>query len=78
MSLLAGKGLLVGVIDVSSDVIETLEQVVITIGRALQRVPKQRLFHCTNCGLASMRREVAEKELQALAKGAALARLRYA
>lgn len=77
MGLLADKVLLVGVIDVGSDVIETLEQVVITIGCALQWVPK-RLFHRTNCGLASMNREVAEKKLQALAQGAALARLRYA
>jgi 5-methyltetrahydropteroyltriglutamate--homocysteine methyltransferase len=58
-------------------VIETPEQVADTIGRALQWVPKQRLFPCTNCGLAPMSREVAEKKLQALAAGAALARARY-
>jgi 5-methyltetrahydropteroyltriglutamate--homocysteine methyltransferase len=78
MGLLAGKDVLVGVIDVASDVIETPEQVADTIGRALQWVPKQRLFPCTNCGLAPMSREVAEKKLQALAAGAALARARYA
>ena len=77
MALLAGKDVLVGVIDVASDVIETPEQVADTIGRALQWVPKHRLFPCTNCGLAPMSREVAEKKLQALAQGAALARERY-
>jgi 5-methyltetrahydropteroyltriglutamate--homocysteine methyltransferase len=78
MKLLAGKDVLVGVIDVASDVIETPEQVADTIGLALQWVPKNRLFPCTNCGLAPMSREVAEKKLQSLAQGAALARARYA
>ncbi len=77
LALLAGKDLMVGVIDVASDEIETAEQVAQTIGRALQFVPRQHLFPCTNCGLAPMRRDVAEKKLQALAQGAALARRRY-
>jgi 5-methyltetrahydropteroyltriglutamate--homocysteine methyltransferase len=47
-----------------------------TIGKALKFVNKDRLFPCTNCGLAPMSREVALKKLEALAKGAALARAR--
>jgi 5-methyltetrahydropteroyltriglutamate--homocysteine methyltransferase len=78
MALLEGKDVMVGVIDVASDVIETPEDVADTIGRALQFVPKHRLIACTNCGLAPMSREVATKKLQALAAGAALARQRYA
>jgi len=77
MALLAGKDVMVGVIDVASAEIETPEQVADTIGRALQFVPKERLFPCTNCGLAPMSREVALKKLEALARGAALARQRY-
>ena len=77
MSLLEGKDVLVGVIDVASDVIETPEQVADTIGAALRFVPKHRLYACTNCGLAPMSREVAEAKLLALAQGAALARERY-
>ena len=77
MALLAGKDVMVGVIDVASDVVETPEEVADTIGRALQFVPKARLFPCTNCGLAPMSREVAVKKLEALARGAALARQRY-
>jgi 5-methyltetrahydropteroyltriglutamate--homocysteine methyltransferase len=77
MKLLEGKDVMVGVIDVASDVIETPEEVAETIGRALQFVPKNRLFPCTNCGLAPMDREVAMKKLQALAAGAALARQRH-
>jgi 5-methyltetrahydropteroyltriglutamate--homocysteine methyltransferase len=78
MSLLAGKDVMVGVIDVASDTIETPEQIADTIGRALQFVPKNKLFPCTNCGLAPMSREVAIKKLEALAQGAALARTRFA
>ena len=77
MRLLDGKDVMVGVIDVASDEIETAEQVADTIGKALQYVPKHRLFPCTNCGLAPMSREVAMKKLQALGAGAALARERY-
>ena len=77
MKLLDGKDVMVGVIDVASDVVETPEQVADTIGQALQFVPKARLFPCTNCGLAPMSREIALQKLDALAKGAALARTRY-
>ncbi|NBQ86122.1 MAG: methionine synthase [Betaproteobacteria bacterium] len=77
MKLLEGKDVMVGVIDVASNEIETPEQVADTIGRALQFVPRNRLIACTNCGLAPMSREVAMKKLEALAKGAALARQRY-
>jgi len=77
MALLAGKDVMVGVIDVASDVVETPEQVADTIGQALQYVPKQRLFPCTNCGMAPMNRDIALAKLQALAAGAALARARH-
>jgi 5-methyltetrahydropteroyltriglutamate--homocysteine methyltransferase len=77
MALLKGKDVMVGVIDVASDVIETPEQVADTIGQALQHVPKERLLACTNCGMAPMRRAVALKKLEALAAGTALARQRH-
>ena len=78
MALLEGKDVMVGVIDVASDEIETPEQIADTIGKALEYVPKNRLIACTNCGLAPMSREIAIKKLQALGLGAALARQRYA
>ena len=77
MALLAGKDVMVGVIDVASDQVETPEEVADTIGRALQFVPRHRLIACTNCGLAPMQRAVAEAKLRALAEGAALARQRF-
>jgi 5-methyltetrahydropteroyltriglutamate--homocysteine methyltransferase len=74
MGLLAGKDVLVGVIDVATDRVETPEQVAATIAAAMEFVPAERLFPCTNCGMAPMRREVAMAKLRALAAGAAVAR----
>ncbi|MGH7044416.1 MAG: methionine synthase [Acetobacteraceae bacterium] len=73
MGLLAGKDVLVGVIDVATDRVETAEEVAETITAALRFVPRERLFPCTNCGLAPMAREVAQAKLRALAAGARLA-----
>jgi 5-methyltetrahydropteroyltriglutamate--homocysteine methyltransferase len=77
MRLLEGKDVMVGVIDVASDEVETPEQVADTIGRALQFVARERLLPCTNCGLAPMDRDIALRKLEALGKGAELARARY-
>jgi len=77
MKLLKGKDVLVGVIDVASDRIETPQEVFRTIKTALKYVPRKHLFPCTNCGMAPMSREIAAAKLKALAAGAALARKRY-
>ena len=77
LRLLKGKDVLVGVIDVASDSVETAEEVADTIGRALKYVPARHLFPCTNCGMAPMDRKVAVAKLRALAAGTALARERY-
>jgi 5-methyltetrahydropteroyltriglutamate--homocysteine methyltransferase len=74
LALLDGKDVLVGVIDVATDTVETPEQVAEVIGEAAKFVPKERIVACTNCGMAPMRREVAEAKLMALGAGAALAR----
>ena len=73
IALLKGKDVMVGVIDVASDVIETPEEVADTIGKALQFVSKEHLFPCTNCGMAPMDRETAQAKLKALVAGSALA-----
>ncbi len=77
MALLKGKDVMVGVIDVASDTVETPEEVADTIGMALQFVPKQHLIACTNCGMAPMSREVGLQKLEGVGRGAALARQRY-
>jgi 5-methyltetrahydropteroyltriglutamate--homocysteine methyltransferase len=78
LELLRGKDVLVGVIDVASDVVETPEEVATTISDTLRHVPAERIIACTNCGMAPMRREVAMAKLNALVQGAALARQRFA
>jgi 5-methyltetrahydropteroyltriglutamate--homocysteine methyltransferase len=78
MRLLAGKDVLVGVIDVATDRVETPEEVADAIAQVLSFVPPERLFPCTNCGMAPMLREVAEAKLAALGAGAALARRQLA
>jgi len=77
LKLLKGKDVLLGVIDVASDRVETPGEVAGVIGKALRFVPKKHLFPCTNCGMAPMDRELAIAKLKALAAGAALARKRY-
>jgi len=78
LKLLAGKDVLVGVIDVASDKVETPEEVAGIIAEAMKYVPKERLQPCTNCGMAPMGRDIAEAKLTALGAGAALARSRLA
>jgi 5-methyltetrahydropteroyltriglutamate--homocysteine methyltransferase len=65
---------LVGAIDVASDKIETPEEVAATLRRALAYVPAERLYPCTNCGMAPLDRDVARGKIEALAAGAALIR----
>jgi 5-methyltetrahydropteroyltriglutamate--homocysteine methyltransferase len=78
LSLLEGKDVLVGVIDVATDHVETAEDVAAVIGEVMQHVPKERIVACTNCGMAPMKREIAEAKLRALGAGAVLARKRFA
>jgi len=78
LKLLDGKDVLVGAIDVATDAVETPEDVAAVIGEALKYVPKERIVPCTNCGMAPMHRGIALAKLDTLAKGAALARQRYA
>ncbi len=74
MSLLKGKDVLVGAIDVASDRVETPEEVAATLRNAMKFVPAEKLFPCTNCGMAPLDRAVARGKLEALAAGAALLR----
>jgi len=77
LKLLKGKDILLGVIDVANDRIESPREILGVIEKALQFVPKKHLFPCTNCGMAPMQREIALAKLKALGAGAALARKRY-
>ncbi len=72
--LLEGKDVLVGAIDVASDAVESPQEVAATIREALRFVAPEKLFPCTNCGMAPMSAAIAYAKLEALAKGAALVR----
>jgi 5-methyltetrahydropteroyltriglutamate--homocysteine methyltransferase len=78
LKLLPNKIVQAGVIDVATDEVETAEDVVRVIEDVLKFVPKSNLIATTNCGMAPMRREIAEAKLAALGAGAALAREKLA
>src|SRR5580700_3219273 len=74
LSLLDGKDVLVGAIDVATTQVETPDEVAAMLERALKFVPAERLFPCTNCGMAPLDQALAYKKLEALSAGAALVR----
>ncbi|KRR14795.1 5-methyltetrahydropteroyltriglutamate--homocysteine methyltransferase [Bradyrhizobium jicamae] len=76
LALLPGKVIQAGVIDVASDTVETAEDVVKVIEAVSKFVPLSNIVATTNCGMAPMRRDIAEAKLAALGAGAKLARER--
>ena len=74
LAALPGKVIQAGVIDVASDTVETAEDVVKVIEAVSKFVPVSNIVATTNCGMAPMRRDIAEAKLMALGAGAKLAR----
>jgi len=74
LQLIRGKKVMVGAIDVASQVIETPEQVATTLRQALQFVDADKLYPCTNCGMAPLPRQIAREKMRALSAGAAIVR----
>ncbi|PJG86532.1 methionine synthase [Conservatibacter flavescens] len=74
LELIRGKKVMLGAIDVATHEIETPEQVAATLRRALQFVDADKLYPCTNCGMAPLPRQVATDKLYALAQGADIVR----
>jgi len=74
LELIRGKKVMVGAIDVANNAIETPEEVATTIREALKYVDADKLYPCTNCGMAPLSREVARGKLAALSAGAAIVR----
>jgi 5-methyltetrahydropteroyltriglutamate--homocysteine methyltransferase len=77
LGLLEGKEILLGTIDVANERVETPEEVAATIEQASRFIPMERLYPCTNCGMAPMERSLAMSKLAALNAGSALARGRF-
>jgi len=74
LELIRGKKVMVGAIDVATNTIETPEEVANTLREALKYVDADKLYPCTNCGMAPLSREVAHGKLNALSAGAAIIR----
>ncbi|MFD2166337.1 methionine synthase [Thalassotalea euphylliae] len=74
LELVRGKKVMVGAIDVARDEIETPEEVADTLRKALQYVEADKLYPCTNCGMAPLSRTVARGKLSALSAGAEIVR----
>lgn len=77
LSLIRGKKVMVGAIDVATVEIETPEQVANTLKQALDYVDKDKLYPSTNCGMAPLPRQVAKQKLAALAAGTELLRQEF-
>jgi len=74
LTLLKGKKIMVGAIDVATNTIETPEEVAATLREALKYADADKIYPCTNCGMAPLSREVARQKLQALAAGTEIIR----
>ena len=71
---LAGKTVVLGVIDLGDRTVETAETVAGRIRAALEHVPAKRLVPAPDCGMKYLSRNVAFGKLMALSAGAALVR----
>ncbi|MFY8282399.1 methionine synthase [Pseudoalteromonas sp. SSMSWG5] len=74
LALIRGKKVMVGAIDVASNEVETPDEVAHTLREALKYVDADKLYPCTNCGMAPLPRNIASAKLSALSKGAEIVR----
>ncbi|WP_318365370.1 methionine synthase [Enterobacter sp.] len=74
LELIRGKKVMVGAIDVATNIIETPEEVASTLRKALEFVDADKLYPSTNCGMAPLSRRVASGKLNALSAGAEIIR----
>jgi 5-methyltetrahydropteroyltriglutamate--homocysteine methyltransferase len=72
VGLLRGKDLLLGVVDVGNETVESAETVAGRLRAALRHMEPGHLFACTDCGMMPLSRRAAEGKLRALAAGVAL------
>jgi len=71
---LGNKTLMVGVIDLGTETVESSSEVAGRIRAALKHVPAERLVLAPDCGMKYLTREAAFGKLKALAEGAAIVR----
>jgi 5-methyltetrahydropteroyltriglutamate--homocysteine methyltransferase len=75
---LAGKTIILGVIDLGDPAVESVERVVERIRAGLARVPAERLVLAPDCGMKYLSRETASGKLRALTDGARAVRAQIA
>jgi 5-methyltetrahydropteroyltriglutamate--homocysteine methyltransferase len=74
LSELSGKKIILGVINLGDQAIETAEQVADRIRTALKYIAADRLIPAPDCGMKYLSRETAFGKLKALSEGAAIVR----
>ena len=75
---LRGKKIILGVLDLSTNEVETPEIVAARIRRALPYVAAEDVIVAPDCGLKYLPREVADAKMRAMAAGAAIVRAEHA
>lgn len=78
LETLPGKTIILGVLDLSTQEIETPELVAERIRRALPHVPPENLVIAPDCGLKYLPRDIAFGKMKAMADGAAIVRAELA
>ena len=74
---LRGKKIMVGVLDLNDLTVETPQQVVARVKRALPYVPKENILLAPDCGMKYLPREVAFGKMKAMVEAAKLLRAEY-
>jgi 5-methyltetrahydropteroyltriglutamate--homocysteine methyltransferase len=74
ISALEGKDVMLGVIDVGTNEVESAGLVASRIRKALPYADPNRLYPCTDCGMVPRPRSVARAKMKALVDGAAMVR----
>jgi 5-methyltetrahydropteroyltriglutamate--homocysteine methyltransferase len=77
LSSLNNKKIMVGCIDLSDMNVETPQQVVARIKKAMQVVPKENIILAPDCGMKYLPREVAYGKMKAMVDGAKLLRAEF-
>jgi 5-methyltetrahydropteroyltriglutamate--homocysteine methyltransferase len=67
-----GKDVMLGVVSVSTEEVETPETVADRLRRGLRHSDPDHLIGCTDCGMVPLSRDVARAKLRALVQGAAI------
>ncbi len=74
---LPGKKIMVGCIDLSDMTVETPQQVVARVKRAMPFVPKENIILAPDCGMKYLPREVAFGKMQAMVEAAKMLRAEF-